>query len=118
MDDSKESPEDDLPENEGQLPIEGRLGNRMNLNQMQSVAAAQISDDVVRARREDETGRVKSLSIGASAAGGRVHTLPTKPRTGGPSALATHIRSLLWVGPQNVAGFWVCSHNTTNPWNS
>jgi hypothetical protein len=52
----------------------------MNLNQMQLVAAAQISDDVVRARLEDETGRVKSLSIGASAAGGRVHTLPTKPK--------------------------------------
>lgn len=69
-----------MPEKEGQLPNEWRLGNRPNLNQMQSAAAAQISDDVVRARLLDEIAKVKSLSSGASAAGVRVHTLPTKPK--------------------------------------
>lgn len=69
-----------MPEREGRLPNEWRLGNRPNLNQMQSAAAAQISDDVVRARLLDEVGKVKSLTTGASAAGVRVHTLPTKPK--------------------------------------
>jgi hypothetical protein len=69
-----------MPEKEGQLPNEWRLGNRPNLNQMQSAAAAQIPDDVVRARLLDEIGKVKSLSAGASAAGVRVHTLPTRPK--------------------------------------
>ncbi|HOQ88180.1 MAG TPA: DUF499 domain-containing protein [Phycisphaerae bacterium] len=70
----------DMPEKEGQLPAEWRLGNRPNLNQMQSAAAAQISDDIVRARLLEEIGRTKSLTSGASAAGVRVHTLPAKPR--------------------------------------
>ena len=69
-----------MPEREGVLPNEWRLGNRPNLNQMQSAAAAQISDDIVRARLLEEIGKVKSLTSGASAAGVRVHTLPTKPR--------------------------------------
>lgn len=69
-----------MPEKEGQLPAEWRLGNRPNLTQMQSAAAAQISDDVVRARLVEEIGKVKTLTTGASAAGVRVHTLPTKPR--------------------------------------
>lgn len=69
-----------MPEKEGQLPAEWRLGNRPNLNQMQSAAAAQISDDIVRARLLEEIGRTKSLTSGASAAGVRVHTLPAKPR--------------------------------------
>lgn len=69
-----------MPEKEGQLPNEWRLGNRPNLNQMQAAAAAQISDEVVRARLLDEIAKVKSLSSGASPAGVRVHTLPTKPK--------------------------------------
>lgn len=69
-----------MPEKEGQLPTEWRLGNRPNLNQMQSAAAAQISDDIVRARLLEEISRTKSLTSGASAAGVRVHTLPAKPR--------------------------------------
>lgn len=36
-----------MPEKDGQLPTEWRLGNRPNLNQMQSAAAAQISDELV-----------------------------------------------------------------------
>ena len=51
-----------------------------NLNQMQSAAAVQISDDVVKARLIEEIGRAKTLTSGASASGVRVHTLPTKPR--------------------------------------
>lgn len=69
-----------MPEKDGQLPNEWRLGNRPNLNQMQSAAAAQISDDIVRARLLDEIGKVKSLTSGASPAGVRVHTLPTRPK--------------------------------------
>src|SRR5690606_18508382 len=69
-----------MPEKEGQLPTEWRLGNRPNLNQMQSAAAAQISDELVKARLIDEIGKAKSLTSGASASGVRVHTLPTKPR--------------------------------------
>ena len=69
-----------MPEKDGQLPGEWRLGNRPNLNQMQSAAAAQISDDVVKARLIEEIGKAKTLTSGASASGVRVHTLPTKPR--------------------------------------
>jgi hypothetical protein len=69
-----------MPEKEGQLPAEWRLGNRPNLNQMQAAAAAQISDDLVKARLIEEIGKAKTLTSGASASGVRVHTLPTKPR--------------------------------------
>lgn len=69
-----------LPEKDGQLPLEWRLGNRPNLNQMQAAAKSQISDEVVRAGLNEEIGRVKELTKGASSLGVRVHTLPTKPR--------------------------------------
>ncbi|MEX0866460.1 MAG: hypothetical protein WD030_03820, partial [Pirellulales bacterium] len=69
-----------IPEKDGQLPAEWRLGNRPNLNQMQSAAAALVQDDVVRARLIEEIGRLKTLTSGASASGVRVHTLPTKPK--------------------------------------
>ncbi len=74
LDDSNFSDKD------GQLPGEWRLGNRPNLNQMQSAAAAHIKDDIVRARLIDEVGKLKALTGGASGAGVRVHTLPTKPK--------------------------------------
>jgi hypothetical protein len=71
---------DDLYASEGeQLPGTWRLGNRPNLNQMHAVAMKSISDDVVRARLIDEIGRVKKLTVGASAAGVQVHTQPVKP---------------------------------------
>ncbi len=69
-----------MPEKDGQLPGQWRLGNRPNLNQMQSAAAAQISPDVVKARLIEEIGKLKPLTSGASASGVRVHTLPTRPR--------------------------------------
>jgi len=69
-----------MPEKEGQLPSEWRLGNRPNLNQMQSAAAAQISPGVVTARLIEEIAKAKALTSGASAAGVRVHMLPAKPK--------------------------------------
>ena len=69
-----------IPEKDGQLPAEWRLGNRPNLNQMQSATAALIQDDVVRARLIEEIGKLKALTSGASASGVRVHSLPTKPK--------------------------------------
>jgi hypothetical protein len=69
-----------VSEKDGQLPGEWRMGNRPNLNQMQSAAAALISDDVVKGRLLDEIGKVKTLTSGASALGVRVHSLPTKPK--------------------------------------
>jgi len=65
---------------EGQLPGTWRLGNRPNLTQMHAVAAKNIPDDNVRARLLDDIGKTKSLSANASAAGVRVHTLPTLPK--------------------------------------
>ena len=65
---------------DNQLPNTWRLGNRPNLTQMHAVAAGRVSDDVVRARLLDEIDKVKSLTVGASAAGVRVHTLPARPR--------------------------------------
>jgi hypothetical protein len=65
---------------DNQLPSTWRLGNRPNLTQMHEAAKGRISNDVVRARLLDEIGKVKSLTTGASAAGVRVHTLPTRPR--------------------------------------
>jgi len=64
----------------GALPAEWRLGNRPNLTQMHAKAAAEISDDLVKARLMDEIGRTRALTRGASGAGVRVHTLPTQPR--------------------------------------
>ena len=69
-----------LPEKEGQLPADWRLGNRPNLTQMQAAAAALINDDVVKARLIEEIQKAKTLTSGASALGVRVHTLPTKPK--------------------------------------
>jgi hypothetical protein len=65
---------------EGQLPGTWRLGNRPNLTQMHAVAAKNISEDTVRARLLDDIGKVKALTANASAAGVRVHTLPTRPK--------------------------------------
>lgn len=72
--------DNNIPEKDGQLPAEWRLGNRPNLTQMQSTAAEQISADIVKAKLLEEIGKTKALSSGASALGVRVHTLPTKPR--------------------------------------
>ena len=62
------------------LPGTWRMGSRPNLVQMHAVASKSVTDDVVRARLLDEIGRTKALTTGASAAGVKVHTLPTRPR--------------------------------------
>ncbi len=69
-----------LPERENELPGEWMLGNRPNLNQMQSAAAVDIEDSVVEAKLFDDIGKLKTLTSGASAAGVKVHTLPQKPK--------------------------------------
>jgi hypothetical protein len=65
---------------EGQTPGTWRLGNRPNLTQMHAVAAKNTPDDTVRARLLDDIGKAKALTANASAAGVRVHTLPTRPK--------------------------------------
>jgi len=65
---------------DSQMPNTWRLGNRPNLTQMHAVTAKNIPDDTVRARLLDDISKVKSLSANASAAGVRVHTLPTRPK--------------------------------------
>jgi hypothetical protein len=67
-----------LPEKEGQLPADWRLGNRPNLTQMQ--AAVDIQDQVVSGRLIEEIQKAKTLTSGASVLGVRVHALPTKPK--------------------------------------
>jgi hypothetical protein len=69
-----------LPEKEGQLPADWRLGNRPNLTQMQAAAAALINDDVVKGRLIQEIQKNKSLTAGAGPQGVRVHNLPTRPK--------------------------------------
>lgn len=61
------------------LPAQWRMGNRPNLNQMHAKAAQEISDDLVMARLLDEIGKTRALTMGASAAGVRVHTQPQCP---------------------------------------
>ncbi len=68
------------PEKENQLRPEWRMGNRPNLNQMQSAAAAHIQLDVVKARLIEEIGKLKSLTSGVSTSGVRLHTQPTRPK--------------------------------------
>ena len=69
-----------IPEKDGSLPAEWRLGNRPNLTQMHAAAMVHIHDDMVRDRLLNEIGKLKSLTSGASASGVRVHVLPTKPK--------------------------------------
>jgi len=65
---------------EGHIPNTWRLGNRPNLTQMHANAVKNISEEIVITRLLDDIGKVKSLTVGASAAGVRVHSLPTRPR--------------------------------------
>ena len=65
---------------EGQIPGTWRLGNRPNLNQMHAVAAKNIKDEIIGSRLLDDISKVKSLTAGASAAGVRVHMLPTRSK--------------------------------------
>jgi predicted AAA+ superfamily ATPase len=67
------------PKGEKQLPKTWRLGSRPNLKQMHNDAQTHVSPELVEAKLIDAIASQKSLTTGASAAGARVHTLPTKP---------------------------------------
>jgi len=62
-----------------ELPKAWRLGSKPNLRQMHNDACARVSPDLIEAKLRDEIGRLATLTAGASAAGARVHNLPTKP---------------------------------------
>jgi hypothetical protein len=62
------------------LPKAWRLGSRPNLRQMHYAACETVPADVIDVKLKDEIGRLKSLTIGASAAGAKVHNLPERPR--------------------------------------
>jgi hypothetical protein len=62
-----------------QLPKSWRLGSRPNLRQMHHDACQRVSGDVVEAKLVDEIGKLKTLTVGASAAEATVHNLPRRP---------------------------------------
>lgn len=67
------------PDSRRTLPKSWRLGSKPNLRQMHNDARTRVSPDLVEAKLLDAIGGLKTLSAGASAAGARVHNLPTKP---------------------------------------
>ena len=65
----------------GALPKAWRLGNRPNLKQMHHDACAnRVTAELVEQKLLAEVQRTKSLTLGATGAGARVHTLPERPR--------------------------------------
>jgi len=63
------------------LPKAWRLGNRPNLKQMHHDACSnRVAGEVVEMKLLTEVQQTKSLTLGATAAGARVHTLPERPR--------------------------------------
>ena len=67
------------PEGRRTLPKSWRLGSKPNLRQMHTDARTRVSSDLVEAKLVDAIASLKGLTAGASAAGARVHNLPTKP---------------------------------------
>ena len=65
---------------DGKLPVEWRLGNRPNLNQMHNNARREITDPMLDAFLLAELPKAKSLIHGASVSGVRTHVLPDAPR--------------------------------------
>jgi hypothetical protein len=80
MDEAALHDADTGPDGRKQLPKSWRLGSRPNLRQMHHDARSRVSPDLVEAKLLDEIGKLKSLTAGASAAGARVHNLPTRSR--------------------------------------
>ncbi len=62
------------------LPRAWRLGSTPNLQQMHHSACENVSPDLIAARLLEEIRHVKDLTAGASAAGVRVHLLPSSPK--------------------------------------
>ena len=76
LDDADMSP-DDAP---GELPKSWRLGNRPNLKQMHDEACSQrVTTAQVEDRLAHQITETRALAASASAAGARVHRLPTSP---------------------------------------
>jgi hypothetical protein len=72
------------------LPKAWRLGNRPNLTQMHDDACrSRVTDQMVEATLLGEVKRTRSLTLGASAAGARLHTLPVKPQMSRMTATST-----------------------------
>ena len=61
------------------LPKTWRLGTKPNLRQMHDDACKRVSSTDIDVRLEDEIGKLKSLTQGASAAGAKPHNMPAKP---------------------------------------
>ena len=61
------------------VPKTWRMGTKPNLRQMHDDACKRISSTDIDIRLEDEISKLKSLTQGASAAGAKPHTMPTKP---------------------------------------
>jgi hypothetical protein len=62
------------------LPKAWRLGFKPNLRQMHADAVEnRVPGDLVEAKLLDEIQKAKQLTAGASGAGARVHTLPSRP---------------------------------------
>jgi Predicted ATPase (AAA+ superfamily) len=63
------------------LPKAWRLGNRPNLRQMHFDACnTRVPPELIETKLLGEIEKLKSLTMGATAAGARVHLLPGKPR--------------------------------------
>lgn len=63
-----------------ELPRSWRLGPEPNLTQMHHDASSRISSDAIEQTLQEQIGKLKWLTDGASAAGARVHTLPKTPK--------------------------------------
>jgi hypothetical protein len=61
------------------LPVSWRLGAKPNLRQMHEDACGRVPDELVDVRLVEDIRKLRSLTMGASAAGARVHMLPEKP---------------------------------------
>lgn len=62
-----------------ELPRFWRLGSKPNLTQMHREAMTRVPSELVEHQLVDETGKVRRLTEGASAAGVKVHLLPERP---------------------------------------
>ncbi|MCW5968654.1 MAG: ATP-binding protein [Blastocatellales bacterium] len=63
-----------------QLPKVWRLGSKPNLKQMHHDACLRVSPDHIQHKLIEEISKLKSLTVGAAAAGARIHMLPNGPR--------------------------------------
>ena len=72
--------EANFPSDDKTLPKTWRLGSRPNLQQMHDVACTdRVKVETVESLLSTLIGKAKDLTLGASAAGAKVHNLPVKP---------------------------------------